>query len=186
MITGCEELQKARSNLSTARHLALVILSENLTHDVRGVPAPHEKTKGSRPFSPGSRRPITEPPCERIAPQGDLALAFKHSGNRTIDDGIGETPASQFVGHFQATAATAKYEFLGTSFREGDVIDVATLDEDPEGRRGELRVDAAAAEMLGHFGRGARGVGEIAHRRGHRFRRSAPRRRLAGVRSGRS
>jgi hypothetical protein len=40
--------------------------------------------------------------------------------------------------------------------------------------------------MLGHFGGRARGVGEIAHRRGHRFRRSAHRRRFAGVRNDRS
>src|SRR6185369_5149927 len=54
VITGREEIQKARSNLSAGRHVSLVVLSEYLAHDFRWMPAAEQKPIRLR--SLGTRR----------------------------------------------------------------------------------------------------------------------------------
>jgi hypothetical protein len=161
VITRREEVQKARSNLSAGRHVSLVVLSEYLAHDFRWMPAAEEEPIRLRSLGTRRRWLGPETPFERGAPQGDLAPAFEHSGNRTIDDGIGETPASQFVGDFQASGAATEHELLDTPFGERGVVDDVARDERRERRHDELRADAPRREMALDLGAGTRGVREI-------------------------
>jgi hypothetical protein len=135
------------------------------------MPAADEESKRLRSLRPRRRRLGPETPLERGPSQGELAPAFEHSGNRTIDDGIGETPASQFVGDLQTAATPVEQELLGTTFREGDVIDVAALHERLQGRCNDGSVDGASGEMLGDLGVRTRRTREVVDRYGHGRRR---------------
>ena len=77
---------------------ALVVLSENLAHDVGGMAPADQESERSCPFGPRFRPLVPEAPDERGAPQRNLASMVQHPRDRTSDDGIGEAPASQFVG----------------------------------------------------------------------------------------
>ena len=108
------------------------------------------------------RRPVVpETPSERGSPEGDLAPAFEDPGNRTIDDGIGEAPASQFGGDFQTAGAAAEEQVFGAPDGEVDVAHPTAGGELVERCRDDVGREAPRLEVSRDLGRGARRAGEI-------------------------
>lgn len=167
VVTGREEIQKARSNLSTGRHLALVVLSEYLAHDFRWMSAADEEPVRLGSLGSRCRHGVPEPPSERDPPEGDLAPAFEHTGNRTIDDGTGETPASQFVGHLEASGTPPQQQVLGAPFGERGIVDDATRREGSDRRLHERFRDAPSGEVTRDLGVRPRRMGQIRNGDGH-------------------
>ena len=146
------------------------------------MPPTDEEAERFRSYGPRRRELVPEAPSERDSPEGDLAPAFEHAGYRSVDDGIGESPASQFEGDLEAPGATTQQELLGPTLGERGVVDVPASDDGRECRVDEVRREARGLEVARHLRArtcGARQVGDGGGER--RIVRS-----FGGARSGRS
>jgi hypothetical protein len=144
-----------------------------------------EESKGFRSCGPRRRELVPEAPPERRPPKGGLAPAFEHAGYRSVDDGIGESPASQFEGDLEAPGAAAKHQLLGPSLGQHGVVDVSACSGGRERRLDDLLREARGLEVARDLGARPRGACQVRDRGGERRRR-----RLVGgfggVKSGRS
>ena len=112
--------------------LPRIVVSEYLAHRLRRMSAPDQKSIRSRARRAIAERILTESPVERQASELGVAPALQHRRDRRVDDGIGDSPTSQFVCHPEATLPASEQQLLGATARQRPVVDVAVTAEREE------------------------------------------------------
>lgn len=120
-----------------------------------------EESRRLPPCGPRRRKLVPEAPSERIPPEGGFASAFEDAGYRSVDDGIGESPASQFEGDFEAPGAAAEHELLRPTLGERGIVDVPARGGGRQRRVDDLLREACGHEMACDLGARARGTRQV-------------------------
>jgi hypothetical protein len=172
--------------------LPRIVVSEHVSHGLRGVAASDQKSIRPRPRGRTSQRTLAKFPVQRSAGELGIAPAFRYRRDRRLDDAIGDPPTSQFVRHTQPSIASAQQQILGAAPRQRVVVYISEIAKAEKGCVDDRRSEAVAREMRRHLGGCARGAREHPDGGGVRalgrgIAATAPARRaVAGLRNGRS
>ena len=136
--------------------LPRIVVSEYLAHRLRRMSAPDQKSIRSRARRAIAERILTEFPVERQASELGVATALQHRRDRRVDDGIGDSPTSQFVCHSEAAVPAPKQQLLGATARQRPVVDVAVVAQREERVRDGGRIETPPYERRLDLDGGAR------------------------------
>ena len=126
--------------------LPRIVVSEYLAHRLRRMPAPDEEPIRSRACRAITERILTEFPAERQASELGVATAFQNRHDRRVDDGIGDSPTSQFVRHPETPLPAPEQQLLRATARQRHVVDVTIIAEREERVRDGGGIEAPANE----------------------------------------
>jgi hypothetical protein len=136
--------------------LPRIVVSENLAHGLRRMTAPDQESIRPRPHGRDRQRIMTEFPTEREASDIGVAPALHDRRDRCLDDAIGDSSTSQFIGHAPAPMTTAQQQLLGATPRQLGVVEIAQIAQTEERVGDRLRREVTACEPGCDLGGGAR------------------------------